>query len=366
MRITGAYAASAREIDSTGTVLKPILHKGVTGEFANKPLPIVEGVGGWVFREQRSCLIDDFDRKADILEKFGEDLAPIVSRGDARSELCVPITWDADRIGVLNLEHVHEFALADYKDYAEALASQVAFVLAQRRQHRRRLESQDEKLVEGVTQFAGAIAHEVQREFTEIFDMISVHGRDLGEEWVAEIEKTAITGREETTRLIQFASNPLAPEVELNSEDLVNEVIREYADSDSCQIEPLKRIGRPLTVRCKKGWVTWCLRTLVNNSIVHKGRRRKPTIEITLDCSAREDWLWIVVADDGPGVAPEQLENLFEWDWTSTARKDAGRGLPLLRTFVEEMGGEVIAEPASAKRGLAVKIGLPREAKAQW
>ncbi len=366
MRITGAYAASAREIDPTGTRLEPVLHKGVTGEFAGKPVATVQGVVGWAFREQRTCVIDDFERKLDILEKYGENLAPIASRGDARSELCVPITWDADRIGVLNLEHVHESALADYKDYAEALASQVAFVLAQRRQHRRRLESQDEKLVEGVTQFAGAIAHEVQREFTEIIDKIGTHGRDLGEKWLSDIEETATIGREETTRLIQFASNPLAPEVELNSEDLVNEVIREYAGNESCQMKPLKTIGPPLTVRCKKGWVTWCLRTLVNNSIIHKGRKRKPTIEITLDCSSQDNWLWIVVADDGPGVAPKQLENLFEWDWTSTARQSAGRGLPLLRTFIEEMGGTVIAEPASSRRGLAVKIGLPREAKAQW
>jgi GAF domain-containing protein len=366
MRVTGAYAASVRIIDPSGTRLEPVLHLGVEGDLANQPTSTSSGVPGWVYSKQRTCVIDDFRNRAAIEEEYGDDLDPVRSRPDALSELCVPITWNADRIGVLNLEHVHEFGLAAHRSYAEALASQAAFVLAQRRQHSRILQSHDEKLVDGVTQFAAAIAHEVQWEFTNILHKTEAVEPDSEAAALArDIGEKAARGRAETVRLIQFGANPLAPMVDVDIPDLLGEIVREHADGSACEMEPLQvsceREG--LVVRCKPNLVTWCVRTLINNSIAHNGGRR-PKMQISVDCPTPE-WLGITVADDGPGVTPELMHSLFEWDWTAT-RINARHGLPLLHSFVETMGGHVVAGHLEEKRSLAVRISLPREQGVKW
>jgi signal transduction histidine kinase len=70
----------------------------------------------------------------------------------------------------------------------------------------------------------------------------------------------------------------------------------------------------------------------------------------------------ILVADTGPGLAPEHQERVFErFTRLGEGRGDAalGLGLPLTRQFVEAHGGTV--ELSSQKgQGTQVLITLPR------
>ena len=57
----------------------------------------------------------------------------------------------------------------------------------------------------------------------------------------------------------------------------------------------------------------------------------------------------IAVLDDGPGVAPEDLERVFEPGHT-TSTDGAGLGLALARRMVRAIGGDVVAQPGPGGR----------------
>lgn len=83
---------------------------------------------------------------------------------------------------------------------------------------------------------------------------------------------------------------------------------------------------------------------------------------IWLKASGDEENATIVVVDDGPGIPPEQQEQVFaRFHRSGAARGEAalGLGLPLTRQFVEAHGGTVELESAVGK-GTSITINVPR------
>jgi len=65
----------------------------------------------------------------------------------------------------------------------------------------------------------------------------------------------------------------------------------------------------------------------------------------------------ITVEDSGPGIAPENIERIFEPFYT-TKPQGMGMGLTICRSIVEAHGGSLVAAP-SRLGGLAMQISLP-------
>lgn len=83
---------------------------------------------------------------------------------------------------------------------------------------------------------------------------------------------------------------------------------------------------------------------------------------IWLKASGDEENATIIVVDDGPGIPPEQQEQVFvRFHRSGAARGEAalGLGLPLTRQFVEAHGGNVELESAVGK-GTSITITVPR------
>jgi two-component system, NtrC family, sensor histidine kinase HydH len=71
----------------------------------------------------------------------------------------------------------------------------------------------------------------------------------------------------------------------------------------------------------------------------------------------------IIVADDGPGIAPEDRERVFV-PFFSTKASGTGLGLALARKFIEEAGGTIRCEDSPLKRGSCFRMLLPAGAGA--
>jgi signal transduction histidine kinase len=72
--------------------------------------------------------------------------------------------------------------------------------------------------------------------------------------------------------------------------------------------------------------------------------------------------LTISVQDTGIGIAPDDLETIFESDVHQASRRNRdglGLGLPLVRQLVELFGGRVSAHSEGAGFGSAIRIVLP-------
>ena len=91
------------------------------------------------------------------------------------------------------------------------------------------------------------------------------------------------------------------------------------------------------------------LRQIVLNLINNAKDATGPggTIEVALVRQA--GWIELAVADDGPGVPPPDRERIFE-PFYSTKEMGTGLGLPLVRRYVEDVGGSIACK-ANEPRG---------------
>ena len=88
---------------------------------------------------------------------------------------------------------------------------------------------------------------------------------------------------------------------------------------------------------------------LIDNAIEAMGRRGTLDLETTRDAGRRT--VRVVVADDGPGIAPGEREKLFLPHY-STKQRGSGLGLAIVRRIVSEHGGtiEVMDNPPHGAR----------------
>jgi signal transduction histidine kinase len=103
-------------------------------------------------------------------------------------------------------------------------------------------------------------------------------------------------------------------------------------------------------------------RVLINiliNAIESLGATRGRTRRIHIrSASPDEKSVQLEISDTGTGIAPHEIERIFE-PFFSTKSRGTGLGLSLSRTIVEEHGGRLWASPGD-KHGMTFFLKLPR------
>jgi signal transduction histidine kinase len=105
--------------------------------------------------------------------------------------------------------------------------------------------------------------------------------------------------------------------------------------------------------------LTQVIRNLIRNAVNH-------TTEgdvVSLTASARGGLIEFAVSDSGPGIPPDQLEQIFERFHRSPTsrggdRGGSGLGLPIARALVEAHGGRIWAESRPGE-GATIRFELP-------
>lgn len=70
------------------------------------------------------------------------------------------------------------------------------------------------------------------------------------------------------------------------------------------------------------------------------------------------EWVTIMIADNGPGIAPTRLPTLFQ-AFSSTKRTGMGVGLSISRTIVQNHSGDLLVDPGGQGRGARFSVRLP-------
>lgn len=102
------------------------------------------------------------------------------------------------------------------------------------------------------------------------------------------------------------------------------------------------------TIRAQRVRLQQVLQNLVHNAVMHHDGRRG-TVQVRALGAGREGFVRIEVADDGPGIAKEHHDRIFEIFQTVAPKDEAegtGVGLALVKKVVEAEGGEVTVESA--------------------
>jgi two-component system sensor histidine kinase MtrB len=101
------------------------------------------------------------------------------------------------------------------------------------------------------------------------------------------------------------------------------------------------------------------LERIVGN-LLDNAEKHAPDADVTVTATVDGDRLTVVVADNGPGVPPEDLEHIFERFATMDSARGGGSGLGLAiaRQHARRMGGELSATTRRSA-GAAFELEIP-------
>lgn len=109
------------------------------------------------------------------------------------------------------------------------------------------------------------------------------------------------------------------------------------AHSAVCSVEA---VGEKRMILGNRVLLKSALQNLLNNALESGAKN------IRLQSSAGNAWCELVVADDGPGIAAEQQQRIFE-PFFSGRPGGSGLGLAVVRAVVQSMGGEIQVNSAT-------------------
>jgi signal transduction histidine kinase len=119
----------------------------------------------------------------------------------------------------------------------------------------------------------------------------------------------------------------------------------------------LSAMSTPLVgeIRCDRERVLQVLSNLVGNAIAFAPRHGHVQVRMSLHVEEAE----VAVADDGPGIPPEDLPHVFERWWKGRAHGGTGLGLAIARGIVDAHGGRLRVE-SRLGAGSTFAFTLPR------
>jgi signal transduction histidine kinase len=120
--------------------------------------------------------------------------------------------------------------------------------------------------------------------------------------------------------------------------------------------------AEPADIRIDTMRVLRLLQNLVTNAI--EALEGRPDARIEIQAWAREEVLYLRVADNGPGLPEEVRSHIFEPFVTHGKQKGIGLGMSIVRNIVVAHGGTIEFE-SDPEKGTTFTIELPQHSKTQ-
>jgi signal transduction histidine kinase len=264
---------------------------------------------------------------------------------------------------------------AEEQSLAVDLASRCALALDNARLYREAdaLRLVAEMANQSKSQFLGSMSHELRTPlnaiggFTELIDM-EVHGPVTEQQHVALARIKA--NQEHLLKLVTEILNFVRIEsgrMEYHHAEIdLTQALKDVTEMLSVAIaeKQLTLVG-PADAPAAKAWadpdrVRQILVNLVMNAVKYAPG---PDRSITVGCEVRGDTALATVADTGPGIAPDQLESIFEpfvqlTPGLTERRGGVGLGLAISRDLARAMGGDLTVESVIG-RGTCFTLILP-------
>jgi signal transduction histidine kinase len=153
-----------------------------------------------------------------------------------------------------------------------------------------------------------------------------------------------------------------ADEVDLS--DLAASVVSEFQTQTAARKIDLVVVGprEPEIAYCDEQRAAQVVRALIDNAV--KFTPVGGSVRVEIGSERHHRLATLVVADDGPGIAKEELPHIFDRFYRGSedrgTKAGAGLGLSIARELVELMGGTVTAR-SKAGEGSRFTVHLPRE-----
>jgi nitrogen fixation/metabolism regulation signal transduction histidine kinase len=152
----------------------------------------------------------------------------------------------------------------------------------------------------------------------------------------------------------RFARLPRARPEDVDATEIAEHVVRLHAASGPAEIA-LAAPG-PVALRADRDQVVQALTNLVQNAI--DATRDVERACVTVSVAPAGANVHVVVADNGPGLAPTMTERLFE-PYATTKASGTGLGLAISQRIAVEHGGELVYTGRGPVGGAAFRLVLP-------
>ena len=230
-----------------------------------------------------------------------------------------------------------------------------------------------------VGQLAAGIAHEINNPIAYVqsnINMLEEHWETVSAEFAknereAEVAPTFADGREmieelregltRVTAIVRdvggFSGNsgPTRESCEINK--LLETAVRVAHPQLRQRAEIIRRYGELPLVPC----VPQELMQVFLNLLLNAAHSIEAMGEIQLETEAHDDWIDVRVTDNGAGMDPETLKQIFTpFFTTKPVGEGTGLGLPISRQIVEKHGGTIDVESTPGV-GTTFKVRLPGE-----
>jgi PAS domain S-box-containing protein len=222
---------------------------------------------------------------------------------------------------------------------------------------------QSERLA-AMGQMIGGFAHELNNPLTSILGMAELlqetETSQGARKQLAVLHKEARRAAEIVQNLQYFARPPAPGRSQVNLNEIVQRTVQMQAyplRKSNITVDFLPEPNIPAIIADPNQLMQVFLNLLLNAEQAIRESREKGTIRVRM--GRKQESVWIIFQDDGPGIAPENLTHIFDpFFTTKRPGRGTGLGLSICKTVLREHGGNI--EAASAPDGGAVfTITLP-------
>ena len=151
---------------------------------------------------------------------------------------------------------------------------------------------------------------------------------------------------------LQFASSSFSEKTEkFNVTELIVNTVEKYKNKNiSTGLEKV------IVMNGRKNLIKRCLNNFIDNSIKYSNN-------INIQLTKSNNYLSIIIDDDGPGISKKEYKNVFKPFYKidksrSDSKSSVGLGMSIASDVVRSHGGNIILDK-SPQNGLRVKIILP-------
>lgn len=101
-------------------------------------------------------------------------------------------------------------------------------------------------------------------------------------------------------------------------------------------------------------------RNLMANSFQHRSNGNSNNVVVEVSCKKSADHVQITYRDNGPGIAPENSEKIFDVTFTTKKSEIFGFGLSTVKKLIEAQGGKIHLSTRRKEPGVEFIMTLPR------
>jgi signal transduction histidine kinase len=320
----------------------------------------------YVLKERRGVLVADASQD----ERFSAGQS-IVKFG-IREVICVPMKGRHGTLGVLYLD-THSNAREvvarksatgkfseDHLALAIAVAHQAALAVEETRYHHAMVQA--ERLA-AIGQTIAALSHHIKNILQGLrsgSDIIKMGLKDKNEKLIQQGWRIAEKNQGKIYDLVMDMlsySKDRVPAVEITD---LNDVVRDVFE---LMENRAREVGAKLELNLGENLpaipvdsegIHRALLNIVGNAL--DAVEDRPNAQVTLATrTAEQGWLRIIVVDNGVGIAPQRLAEIFKPFVSTKGARGTGLGLAVSRKILREHGGDILAE---SRVGVGSKFSL--------